>query len=535
MTRTATPQELSGSRTIYKPGSVILEGMPMLDGRPLTPEDLPEPVLHAKDRWISLARRIRGQFSIVAKSDTAMVAVTDMTGSFPVFVNSRGPRTEFGPTFESVSRGKPLPLDHKSAARYVAFESIGVNGSLAQGIRTLPGSTVAFSRDSDVTTAGWFDWPAVAHSDPRPFEELEEEFKSIFASWAKVFLPKDGRIGLLLSGGTDSGVIAALMKPLLGDRLVAITQDSILSRYSERSAAAETAERMKIPLLVAPLSRGRYYRSVFAMNAANQDAPIPFTEAHNGHVLASFAHEQGINTLLTGSNADCLFLGLDCYFEGLPTGTQEYLDAISKVTLQQKIDWCVGTPPALTPFSREILASLGVSIAEYESAIAESYEGRRRRMEQLAPLFDLPTLQRVDFSINGGFAWHGRQGGLPIMRAIPGCDMLCPYYDPELIKFAIAVPKTMIIREGETKFFLREVLKRATGLYRTKRAGSLSPLRYWRFAASPREYARLSPALQGLYRRQIVRNVKARGARYIELSKLSALGVWLKSHNIQVQ
>ena len=520
--------------------AVTIDGTPTLDGRALGAQDLPPVEARAIDRWADLARGIRGQFSIIAKSVGVSIGVTDLTGSYPVYMAARGGKMKLSGRLHELAPASGPMLNREAAARFVGFMATGAGPTLIDGIGSLGGASIALcdgpaTRIEDTRIKGWFDWPSLAYNTPAPFEELEAEFKAIMTSWAEVFLPKTGRIGLLLSGGTDSAVMAAVLAPLLGDRLVAITQDSISKKYSERDAAAETAAATGVPLLAAKLGRSHYFQALRELNSATQDDPIPFGEALNLYRLAAYARERGIHTLLTGSNADCLFLGLDCYFAGFPRGNREYADTVGRYTNEDKLFWLVGNPPAFTSFDRELLDELGVPEEIYHDTVQRFLSMRRRRIEPIAPLVDYPTLQKIEFAMDGGFCWHGRQGALPVMRALPGTSVLCPFYDPQMIKFAIKLPKELAMHDGETKYFLRQVLKRMTGLHRTKRAGSLSPLRYWRTVPHPREAASVAPGLRKLYRRMTLRNWEKLGGLYNDVSKLAALGSWMNNHGVDVR
>lgn len=352
------------------------------------------------------------------------------------------------------------------------------------------------------------------------------------ASWGKTFLPKEGRVGLLLSGGTDSGLLAALMKPMLGDRLVSITQDFFLRRYSERAAAIETAERIGIPILTAKIDRADYFRAFRELNSPAQNSVVHYTEAHNLFCLADFAREQGINTIITGYNADYLFLGMGHFFAGFPQGQEEYRQAISRLSVEEKLERVIGNPPQLSKLSLELLEALHVSPSEYNLFVDEEIAAHRRLLEPFARVVDLPTLQQLRGQIDGGVEWQDEQGCLAVMRALPGCNLLCPFYDPEIIRFALRLPRNLIFNEGQTKYLLRRVLKALTGLERPKRPASMSPMRLWRILPNLKEYSSVSQCLRKLYYELSVDNLRRGGTLSRDLTKVAALGVWLKSHQL---
>lgn len=512
--------------------SVEIEGAPAIEGRMLGPQDLPAADARELPKWIALARQIRGQFSIIAKSANTLVAVTDLSGCYPVFLDSRGEHPVFGGALDTVANGSRCSTNPEAVARYAAFGTVGSACSPVKGIRTTPGASITIYDGATTTTTPWFDWSQAAQVRNAPVPELEEEFRSIMASWGKTYLPDSGRVGVLLSGGTDSGLLAALMKPMLGDRLVSITQDFFLERYSERAAAIETAERIGIPILTAKIGRADYFRAFREMNSPNQNSVVHYTEAHNLYCLADFARQRGIDTIITGYNADYLFLGMGHFFAGLPQGPEEYRQAISRLSVEEKLDRVVWSPPQLSRRSSELLDALQVSASDYGQFIDKVIAAQRRQLEPLARVVDLPTLQQLRGQIDGGVEWQDEQGCLAVIRALPGCNLLCPFYDPEIIRFALRLPVNLKFNEGQTKYLLRRVLKAITGLERPKRPASMSPMRLWRFPPNPKEYSSVSRCLRKLYYELAVDNMRKGGTLSRDLTKVAALGVWLKSHQL---
>jgi asparagine synthetase B (glutamine-hydrolysing) len=512
--------------------SVEIEGSPTIEGRLVQAKDLPAVNPSESTKWIAFARRIRGQFSIIAKSADTSIAVTDLSGCYPVFLDTRGTKPVFGGTLESVTKGSHCSTNPEFVARFTAFGTVGAACSPVKGIRTIPGSSVSICDGATTVTTPWADWSQATQRSNATALELEEEFRAIMTSWGRIYLPPEGRVGVLLSGGTDSALLAALMKPLLGDRLVSITQDFFLERYSERAAAIETAERIGIPIVTAKIGRADYFRAFRELNSASQNSVVHYTEAHNLYCLTDFAKQQGINTLITGYNADYLFLGLGHFFAGFPPGQEEYQQAISRLSLEEKLERVIGKPPQLSRLSLELLDALRVSPSDYNRFVDEEMAGRRQLLEPFARVVDLPTLQQLRGQINGGLEWQDEQGCLAVMRALPGCNLLCPFYDPEIIRFALRLPRNLIFNEGQTKYLLRRVLKAATGLERPKRPASMSPMRFWRLLPNLREYSSVGRCLQKLYFGLLVDNIRERGTLSRELTKIGALGVWLRSHQL---
>jgi asparagine synthetase B (glutamine-hydrolysing) len=361
-------------------------------------------------------------------------------------------------------------------------------------------------------------------------EELEEEFLRITESWVETQLPSTGKVALLLSGGTDSGLLAALLKPLLGDRLVCITQDFFLEKYSERAEAAETARRVGVPLTVAKIGRNGYFKGFAELNSVSQNMPVFLSEAHTLYCLARFCMDRGIGAIIHGWNADFLFLGQGHFFHGFPPDGKAYLDAIARFTPEEKLAWVTPRPAEPAPWSLELRAALGIPAETYQHWVNEFIAWRVSQLKPLAQTLDLPKLQQVCCQLDFGVSWQLEPGA--VMQALPGCTLYSPFIDTDLVRLAFQLPTDLFFREGQSKYFLRRLFQEKTGLMRVKRPASLSPLRYWRFLPVASELLSIAPSLRSLHRRFQARNFMQLGGLYNPLNKLSALGRWMQTHRV---
>ena len=120
-----------------------------------------------------------------------------------------------------------------------------------------------------------------------------------------------------------------------------------------------------------------------------------------------------------------------------------------------------------------------------------------------------------------------------MMRALPEINLLCPFYDADVIRFALKLPPDLIFRDGQTKYFLRWLFK---GWHRTHE-GEIrrrSLLCATRIIPSAREYVRVSPTLRRLYLRSLGRNLLKAGGLYNELARVAALVTWMGSHEVMI-
>lgn len=112
--------------------------------------------------------------------------------------------------------------------------------------------------------------------------------------------------GLLLSGGIDSAILAALVEP--GTPCFTIAFD-VPGAIDESIAAAQYAARWGHPHLVVRVRWSDYVAEVGALMAAKR-SPLHAIEVPL-HLAARQARRRGVSTLLVGNGADSNFGGLD--------------------------------------------------------------------------------------------------------------------------------------------------------------------------------------------------------------------------------
>ncbi|HMH53219.1 MAG TPA: hypothetical protein VK548_23485 [Candidatus Acidoferrum sp.] len=67
--------------------SGTIDGLPILDGRLLRPDDPVFASCVTLESAKALARRLRGQFAVVARNEASTIAITDLVGSRPMPVS----------------------------------------------------------------------------------------------------------------------------------------------------------------------------------------------------------------------------------------------------------------------------------------------------------------------------------------------------------------------------------------------------------------------------------------------------------------
>jgi asparagine synthase (glutamine-hydrolysing) len=159
----------------------------------------------------AFAERLRGMFA-VAVWDTGrqrLVLARDPFGIKPLYYRIDGEGLAFASELRAFPRGE---VDHDALEAFLAFNSIPAPYSIFREVRKLPPGSLLAWENGEARIAR-FSRPAPAPADDlrRDAEsELAEELRARLRDSVRAHLIADVPVGVLLSGGVDSAVLAAL-------------------------------------------------------------------------------------------------------------------------------------------------------------------------------------------------------------------------------------------------------------------------------------------------------------------------------------
>lgn len=268
-----------------------------------------EVVVHGFEQWgPGVFRKLNGMYALALVDDRKgeITLARDATGIKPL-VKTTGERFAFGSdamalVSAGLSRGE---VDHQAIAEYGGFHYVPppLTG-IADIVQVEPGTTITRSRDGSESTVRWspeyFDSPAP--DTPVTIEELDQ---ALVASMTRQ-LVADVEVGVFLSGGVDSSLIAALAVEA-GARPKAFTiAFEGHGDYDEAARAAQLAKALGIPHHVESLSVG-FTEAVERVGAA-YDQPFADSSAVPMLALSRFARSE-VTVALSGTGGDDLFAG----------------------------------------------------------------------------------------------------------------------------------------------------------------------------------------------------------------------------------
>lgn len=277
-------------------------------------------------QWgLGVFARLNGMWACVLYDAPAgrVVVSRDRLGVKPLYLRDDGRRIIFGSTITAVLHAASAPWVPDPAAIFdflVAGLTDHATRSFAQGVVAVaPGACWVVSRDGQIRRTRFHDWPADDAPDDAPDPEM---LRALIGSATALRLRADVPLALLLSGGLDSGIVAAASASL-GARPRLLTYgylpgpDDILPKHDESAAARATAAHLGLAAPEILRVDPRFTRADAADLLTAQEQPFNTPSLLGAFRLYRLMRAAGLRVALTGEGADELFAGYTARYAGL--------------------------------------------------------------------------------------------------------------------------------------------------------------------------------------------------------------------------
>ena len=204
-----------------------------------------EVLVHAYEEWgETFARRLRGMFAIAILDAPRqrVLLVRDAFGIKPLYYRVDGDGLRFASELRALPRGE---VDADALEAFLAFNSIPAPLTIFRESRKLPAGHVLVWAEAEARIER-FARPAPVPADAvRDDDEAElvEECRARLRDSVRAHLVSDVPVGVLLSGGVDSGVLAALAAQESGEPLRTFSIGFEESSFDELGGARLVAQR----------------------------------------------------------------------------------------------------------------------------------------------------------------------------------------------------------------------------------------------------------------------------------------------------
>src|SRR5579862_9713435 len=265
-----------------------------------------------EEHGIRFAERLRGMFAVAIwdANRRRLVLARDRYGIKPLYFRHVDGELRFASELRALPRGE---IDLDALEAYLAFNSIPAPFSIFREIRKLPPGHVLVREEDGAVRVDCYARPA-----PAPVEqlldddeaELVEELRARMRDSVRAHLLADVPVGVLLSGGVDSSLLAALAAEETAEPLHTFTIGFAERSFDERADARRVAERYGTnhhELLVRPEPQ-----LLLPALADAFDEPFADSSALPTYLVSRLAAEH-VKVALSGEGGDELFGGYYTY------------------------------------------------------------------------------------------------------------------------------------------------------------------------------------------------------------------------------
>ena len=245
-----------------------------------------------------------------------LLIVRDRFGEKPLFYAEEGGELTFASELDPLLAGLGRDPDLEPAAvdAFFVFGYVPGPGTLVKGIRQLPpGHLLRWRRSDRVVRIEpyWQPQPADGSSGTEPFEDLVAETGRLLEASVRSRLLADVPLGVFLSGGLDSSLIAALAAKVSPRPVKTFTVGYDVGAVSETAEAAKTARELGTEHHELVLTQDELVRRIPSL-LAGMDQPLADQALVSLHAIAEHARRD-VTGAVGGEGADERFGGYPRY------------------------------------------------------------------------------------------------------------------------------------------------------------------------------------------------------------------------------
>lgn len=429
-----------------------------------------------------------------------LLLVRDRLGIKPLYYWFRDGEVIFGSEIKSILQDPRVTreLDPVALHHYFSFKNVPAPLTIFRGIQSLlPGEMIIYA-DGGLTRRRY--WRIEAREDgPRDVCEAAAALRDLLADAVRMRLVSDVPVGAYLSGGLDSSSVVALMSPETTGRLKTFAlayRDEFAGKSEDRRFAAEVSRRYGT-------DHFEYVMGAEELPARLPDILRAFDEPFAGVISTYFLSQlirQHVKVALSGDGADELFGSYLAHRLAYPVAHYvrlrrdgalghltpsnrahlgEYadrLDELARLTADGDEEWQWRSK--LLVFSEDAKRRLytdGMAAAVGESSSADLLREAFARCTAKDPLNRVLEVDCATLLPDQVLAFVDR---LSMAHSI---EVRPPFLDYRVVELAFSLPGDLKIRDGVTKFILREAVRDLlpAGILTRKKEGFILPVNAW--------------------------------------------------------
>jgi asparagine synthase (glutamine-hydrolysing) len=460
-----------------------------------------EVIVHGYKQWgDEVLNRLNGMFGLALwdARQKRLVLARDPFGIKLVYYKIETDRVYFGSEIRAVvaATNARADVDPVALNLFLRYRYTPSPYTIFKGIQKLAPGTMLTVEKGTYNLRRWYGYRPVPFAPMKSVGEAQEELLALYKQSVKRHLLSDVPLGLLLSGGVDSGLLLALMN-LSGSawRTYTVGYGSSFAD-DELADAAETAARFSSQHTAVMLDRKTFEEALPKIVSCLEE-PIASSSIVPMYLVCARARED-VKVALIGQGPDELFGGYrrhlgvryGALWRGLPrwvrTPIASAITALPRNETLKRGIYSLDVPERMQKYQHVLSLLPGSEIdALFQDGMLDPNTGN----QILACWEDLTDLMAQTDDL-GGLQFLELRSTLPdelLMYAdklsmAHGLEVRVPYLDKEIVEYVEGLSANFKVRNGSQKWLHRKIcqtLLPRTFLGRRKRGFAVNIVDDW--------------------------------------------------------
>jgi asparagine synthase (glutamine-hydrolysing) len=445
-----------------------------------------EVLLKALEQWGEQAlEKLEGMFAFAFWDglSSRLLLARDRLGMKPLFYYA-GPRGfAFASEVKVLERAQicPLTLDQEAVDSFLAYGAVIGPNTIFKEIRELePGHLLRVSACGEVTESEYWSLSrclaASAPVEVRDFDQAVSQIRGRLESAVTSHLVSDVPVGVFLSGGVDSSLLALLASRYAQSSITLLTVAFPEQEFSELPYARQIAHGLPHHHEVVTLTPEQL-RDLLPLALGAMDQPT--VDGINTFVISRVSAGLGLKVLLTGIGGDELFGGYTT-FTKVPrllkygAGLRPAARVLAKLRTKNPIQWQkVADAGPLCNLAEAYLLQRSIRWGQ-ENLRARSCRVQES-VESLANNFQKLAAMELQF-----YARNQLLRDADVFSMANSVELRVPFLDTRLMEAALAIPPGYHFEGGRGKRITWAILRGLAGeIPQRRKMGFTFPWQQW--------------------------------------------------------
>jgi len=443
-----------------------------------------EVIIHLyEERGVRCLERLNGMFAFAIwdRSEKTLFLARDRIGKKPLHYALYDGGIIFGSEIKALLKHPKVvrEIDLGSLNKYLSYEYVPAPGTIFKSIRKVRPGYFLLYKNGELRTERYWDIPLSDHPiGYKTEDEYVEELREILERSVRSRLVADVPVGVFLSGGLDSSLVAAMAKRSNKDiECFSIGFDE--KSFDERKYAAKVAQSLNLKQNLRIFSTSEMLENLKELPRL-LDEPLADASILPTYLLSKMTSEK-LKVALSGDGGDELFAGyptyqahkLVTYFDSLPDSLK---DAAKSLALSLPVS---DTDISFDFKIKQFLRGAGVSSeirffrwmggfidSEKKELLSDDLKAALRRHNSYEDIFSYLSesgltkdLERILYLSMKLYLQDDILVKVDRAAMANGLEVRCPLLDYEFVEFACRLPTYYKLKGLKTKYLLKKAAR----------------------------------------------------------------------------